>query len=194
MNVIERAKKLLLSPKAEWAVIDGETHTVQGLFTQYVMILAAIPAVASFIGYSLVGISGFGFSYRVPIGPGLAHMVLSYVMMVGAVYLLALVIDALAPTFGAQKNFNQALKLAAFAPTAAWVAGIFSIIPALAILTLLGSLYTLYLLFIGLPVLMRVPEDKTVPYFVVLLIAFLVIGFVIGMIAGMAIPSPVRGF
>ena len=194
MNIIERAKKLILSPKAEWAVIDGETHTVQGLFTEYVMILAAIPAVAAFIGYSLVGMSGFGISYRVPIGAGIAHMVLSYLLTVGSVYLLALVVDALAPTFGTQKNFPQALKLAAFAPTAAWVAGIFSIVPALAILGLLGSLYSLYLLFVGLPMLMKVPEDKVVPYFVVLIIVFIVVGFVIATIAGMAIPSPVRGF
>src|SRR4051812_38989770 len=114
MNIVERAKNLLLQPKTEWTVIDAEPHTVQGLYTQYVMILAAIGPVAAFIGLSLVGMSGFGFSYRVPIGVGLAQMVMSYLLSLGAVYLMALIIDALAPTFGGEKNFMQAFKVAAF--------------------------------------------------------------------------------
>ena len=64
MNLVERAKNIILKPKQEWQVIAAEPHTVPGLYTQYVMILAAIPAVAAFIGFSLIGTSGFGVSYR----------------------------------------------------------------------------------------------------------------------------------
>jgi len=193
MNVVERAKNIILQPKQEWPVIAAEPHTVQGLYTQYVMILAAISPVASFIGYSLVGMGGFGVTYRIPIGAGIAYMVLSYVLMLGAVYAVALVIDALAPTFGGQKDFMQAFKLSAFAPTAMWLAGIFSIVPALAILGLVG-LYSIYLLYIGLPVLMKVPEEKAIPYLVVVIIAFVILGVVIVGLASLAIPGPMRGF
>jgi hypothetical protein len=193
MNLVDRAKKILLQPKAEWAVIAAEPHTVQDLYTQYVMILAAIPAVATFIGLSLIGYSGFGFSYRVPIGSGIAYMVLSYVLTLGSVYVLALVIDGLAPTFGGEKNLVQAMKVAAFAPTAAWLAGIFQILPALSILALLG-LYSLYLLYTGLAPLMKVPEEKAVPYTAIVIIAVLVIWVVIGALAGLAIPARARGF
>ncbi len=189
MNLVERAKKIVLQPKQEWEVINRESHTVQGLFTGYVMILAAIPAVASFIGLSIVG---FG-SFRVPIAAGIAHMVLGYVLSLGSVYVLALLIDALAPNFGGEKNFMQALKVAAFAPTASWLAGIFGILPVLSILKLLG-LYSLYLLFTGLPPLMKVPEDKAVAYTVVVIIAAIVIGVVVGALAALAIPTPMRGF
>ena len=189
MNLVERAKNLILTPKAEWAVIDNEPHTVQGLYTQYVMILAAIGPVASFIGYSIVG---FG-AYRIPIGAGVAYMVLSYVLALAMVYVLALVIDALAPNFGGTKNFMQALKVAAFAPTASWLAGIFGILPALSILAILG-LYSLYLLYLGLPLLMKTPQEKAVPYLVVVIIVALVLAVVIGGVAGLVIPSPVRGF
>ena len=75
MNLVERVKKILLQPKQEWAVIKGETHTVAGLYTRYVMILAAIPAIATFIGFSIVGYTGFGTPYRVPIAAGIANMV-----------------------------------------------------------------------------------------------------------------------
>ena len=193
MNLVERAKNLILQPKQEWPVIAGESHTVQGLYTQYVMILAAIAPVASFIGYSLVGLGGFGATVRIPIGAGIAYMVVSYLFSLGSVYVLALIIDALAPTFGSEKNFMQAFKVAAFAPTASWLAGIFSIVPALAILGLLG-LWSLYLLFTGLPVLMKTPSEKAVPYTVVVIIVAIVIGVLVATLSALVIPSPARGF
>ena len=194
MNIVERVKKIILQPKQEWQVIDGETHTVQGLYTQYVMILAAIPAVCGFIGFSLIGIGVFGATYRVPIAPGVAHMVVQYILSLGMVYVFALIIDALAPSFASQKNFNQALKVAAFMPTPAWIAGIFSIIPALSIIGALLSLYSLYLLFVGLPILMKTPQDKSIPYTVVVIIAAIVMAVVIAAIVGLTMPGPVRGF
>ena len=174
MNLVDRVKKLMLQPKAEWQVIDGETHTVQGLYTGYVMILAAIPAVCSFIGLSIIGASFMGVSVRVPMEQGVVHLVLNYVFALAFVYVLALIIDALAPNFGSQKNFMQALKISAFVPTAAWIGGIFGIIPVLGIISLLFSLYSLYQLFIALPLLMKTPADKSVIYFVVVLILSLI--------------------
>ncbi|MGZ5662763.1 MAG: Yip1 family protein [Usitatibacter sp.] len=194
MNLVERAKNVILQPTQEWKVIDAEPQTVQGLYTQYVMILAAIPAVCGFVGLSLIGIGVFGATYRVPIAAGVAHMVVSYLLSLGCVYVLALIIDALAPSFGAQKNFMQALKVAAFSPTAAWLAGVFSIIPSLGIIGALLSLYSLYLLYVGLPTLMKPPADKAIPYLTVVIIATIVIFVVIAAIVGLTMPGPVRGF
>ena len=193
MNLVDRAKNILLKPKQEWAVISAEPQTVQGLYTGYVMILAAIPAVASFIGFSLIGVSTFMGSYRWPITSGITHMILQYVLGLGWVYVLALIIDALAPNFGGEKNFIQALKVSAFSSTAMWLAGIFSIIPALAILGILG-LYSLYLLYTGLPLLMKTPEDKAVPYTVVVIIIAIVLGLIVGALSALVVPSPMRGF
>lgn len=193
MNIVERAKNILLQPRQEWDVIAGETHSVSGLYTGYVMILAAIPAIAAFVGFSLVGVGGFGLSYRVPIASGVAHMVLSYALSLGMVYVLALIIDALAPNFGGEKNFMQAFKVAAFAPTASWLAGIFSIVPALSILGLLG-LYSLYLLYLGLPKLMKSPEEKAMGYTAVVIVVAIVLSVIVSVVAGLAIPGRMRGF
>jgi len=193
MNLVDRAKNILLTPKTEWGVIESETHTVQGLYTGYVMILAAIPAIASFIGFSLIGVTTFVGTYRWPIANGIAHMILQYVLSLGMVYVLALIIDALAPTFGGQKNFMQAFKVAAFAPTASWLAGIFSIIPVLGILGIVG-LYSLYLLYLGLPRLMKTPEDKAIPYTVVLIIAAIVLYAVIFALSALVVGGSLRGF
>ncbi|HXZ49381.1 MAG TPA: Yip1 family protein [Usitatibacter sp.] len=193
MNLVDRAKNIVLQPKAEWAAIAGEPHTLQELYTGYVMILAAIPAVASFIGYSLIGVSTFIGTYRWPVTAGVAHMVLYYVLTLGWVYVLALIIDALAPSFGGEKNFAQALKVAVFSPTAAWLAGVFSLIPVLSILGIVG-LYSLYLLYTGLPLLMRTPPEKALPYTVVVIIVGVVLAVIVGVIAGLVVPGPMRGY
>jgi Yip1-like protein len=194
MNVVDRAKKLVLEPQREWQAIDEETATVQDLFTGYVMILAAIPAVASFIGLSIVGIGAWGSTYRVPLGAGVTHLIAVYLMSLGAVYVLALVIEGLAPKFEGKRDFEQALKVAAYVPTPAWLAGIFNVIPALWIIGFFLSLYSLYLLFLGLPRLTRVPENKAIPFLVVVFIATIIICVAIYIVVSLTLPSKVRGF
>ena len=178
MNLVDRVQKLFVATDEEWVVIKDETHTVAGLFTQYVMILAAIPAVASFIGWSIVGIGGMGTTYRVPIAAGLANSVVTYVLTLGSVYAMALVIDAVAPHFQGERDFMQALKIAAFFPTSWWIAGVFSLVPALAILSVVGGLHSLWLLYTGLP-LMAVPEDRRVNYAAVVVLAAIVITMIV---------------
>jgi hypothetical protein len=187
MNLVERAKNILLAPAKEWDVIKGEQLTIVDMFSKYAMILAAIPAIAGFIGYSLIGISfGFG-TFRVPIGTSLVWAILQYILSLGGVFLLAFIMDALAPTFGCTKNLVAAVKIVVFSYTAAWVAGILNIIPSLAILVGLASIYSLYLMYIGLQKIKDVPQDKMVGYFVVTIIAavvvFMVVGWIVGAIA-----------
>jgi hypothetical protein len=194
MNAVERAKRLILQPRQEWSVIADEPFSVQELYTRYVMILAAIGPIAAFIGNSIVGIGGLGVRYRVPIGAGIAHMVLSYILALGSVYVLALVIEWAAPKFGGKSDFMQAMKVASFAPTAAWLAGVFAIVPLLGVLGMLLGLYSLYLLYLGLPQLMQVAEDKAVPYLFLIIIAVVLIAVAMTIVASLAIPSPLRGF
>jgi hypothetical protein len=194
MNAVERAKNLIVSPASEWAAIKDETHTIAGLYARYVMVLAAIPAVASFLGLSIVGYGGFGPTYRVPLAAGVANMVLSYVLTLGSVYVIALVIDGLAEKFSGEKDFMQAFKVAAFFPTAAWLAGVFNAVPALAILAVLGSLYSLWLLYTGLAPLMAVPEDKAIAYTAVVVLVAVVLLVTLSIVAALAIPPRARGF
>jgi hypothetical protein len=181
MSLVARAKNILLQPKTEWPVIAGEQATTGSLFTGYIIPLAAIGPVASIIGWSVFGFSvPFVGAIRYPIGISLRNGVVIYALSLVGVFVLALIIDALAPTFGGQKNQIQALKTSAYSYTAAWVAGIFNLIPSIALLGLLAALYSCYLLFLGLPVLMKAPEDKAVGYTVVVIIVAIVLYFVIG--------------
>lgn len=184
MNIFERAKNILISPKSEWEVIKNEQSTVADLFTKYALILALIPVVAGFIGQSLVGISlgPFG-SFKVPVVNGLIYAVLYYVLTLAGIYLVAFIVDALAPSFGAQKDMLSSLKVVVYSYTAVWLAGIFQIIPVLAILSILG-LYSLYLLYLGLNIVKGSPADKVVGYTVVVVIITMVVYFIIGAIVG----------
>jgi hypothetical protein len=183
MNLVERAKRLLLSPREEWQVIDAETTTPAELYTQYIVPLAAIGPIARFIGFSLIGIHVpfTATTYRTPIVRGLIGALVSYLLALAAVYVIGLIIDALAPTFAGTKNQMQALKVSAYSSTAAWLAGVFAILPALSILGLLG-LYSIYLLYVGLPILMKSPADKAGAYTVVVILVAIVISIIIGMV------------
>ncbi|HYC32524.1 MAG TPA: Yip1 family protein [Gemmatimonadales bacterium] len=191
MNLVERAKRILLNPAEEWRVIDGEQATVQGLYTGYIMPLAAIGAIAQVVGYSVFGMSFMGTTYRTPIGSAVTGAIVTYGLTLVGVYVLALVIDALAPTFDGTRNQIQALKVAAYSSTASWVAAVFAVLPGLRILTILG-LYSLYLLYLGLPVLMKAPAEKAMGYTVVVIIAAIVLFMLVGLVAG-AVVSPVVG-
>ncbi|MGJ7565212.1 Yip1 family protein [Variovorax sp. GB1R11] len=192
MNLVDRVQSILLRPKITWLAIEEEPADAASLYRNYVMILALIPAVASFIGLSLVGIGAFGVSFRVPIVAGLANMVVGYVMSLVMVFVLALIIDAMAPTFEGTKSQIGALKLSAYASTAAFVGGIFSLLPSLSVIGALAALYGVYLLYTGLPVLMKCPQDKAIPYTAVVVVCAIVGGFVIAWVLSLLTPSPVR--
>jgi len=194
MNLVDRVKGLVVDPKVEWRAIDAEGQTVQGLYTRYVMILAAIPAVCGFIGMCIVGSGAFGATVRMSLGAGIAYAVLGYVLSLGWVYVFALVIHAFAPKFEGHGEFIDALKVAAFTPTPAWVAGVFSIIPSLSIIGFLVSLYSVYLLYLGLPTLTEPPKEKELPYFSVVVITMIVLTVAFYVIAALVIPAPLRGF
>jgi hypothetical protein len=182
MSLISRVQNILLKPKEEWAVIDAEPATVQGIFTSYVMILAAIPPLMVAIGLFLFLPHGtiYGVAYGVSTTALVVGAVVQYILGLVSVYVLALIIDALAPSFGSTKDPIKALKVAAYYPTAVWLGYILMIYPPIGFLgVLVGGIYSLYLLFLGLPVLMKTPADKQVAYFVVtLVVAIVVIGII----------------
>jgi len=183
MNLVDRVKRLLLGPQAEWEVIDGEVTTPSALYTGYIIPLAAIGPIANVIGYSVFGMRvPFGSTvYRTPIGSAVTTAVVTYVLTLVGVYVSALIIDALAPTFGGTKSTIQALKVAAYSSTAAWVCGIFAILPGLRWLGILG-LYSFYLLYLGLPVLMKAAKDRAIGYTVLVIVVEVVLFFVVGMV------------
>jgi hypothetical protein len=190
MNPVTRVQRILFQPKQEWQAIDGESTTVGQIYAGYVAPLCAIGPLASLIGMSVFGISiPFAGTLRIPLGSVLASAVIHYVLSLVAVFVLALIIDALAPSFGGQKSSIQSLKVAAYSSTAAWVAGVFGLVPVLSILGILG-LYSLYLLYLGLPVLMKTPQEKALVYTVVVVVCALLLFFVVGTIA--AIPLGLR--
>ncbi len=122
MNLVDRVKNILITPKTEWEVIKNEQSTTADLFTKYVMILALIPVVATFIGQSLIGMSlgPFG-SYKIPVTNGLIYAVVYYILSIAGVYLVGFIIDALAPSFGSTKDMEASLKVAVYSYTAAWI-------------------------------------------------------------------------
>ena len=195
MDIKTRVRNILLTPNTEWPVIAEEPTDKGTVVTGYVMPLAAIGAIAGFIGGSLVGMSlPFLGTYRVPIMAGLTGAVIAFVLAIVGVFILAFIIDALAPTFGAQKDSNKAFKVAVYSYTPAWIAGALQIVPGLAILGVLAALYGLYLLYLGLPAVMKVPQEKAIAYTAVVVVCAIVLSIVVASIGGLVVaPAALAG-
>jgi len=184
-KLIARVKNILLTPKTEWPAAAAESDTVAGLYTNYILILAAIPPVFGFIKSSLIGYSFLGISYRASIGSGISGMIVQYALSLALVYVVALIIDALAGSFSAQKNQVQALKTVAYAYTASWVASVGVIVPGLGWLLLLaGAIYGIYLLYLGLPHTMKCPADKAGGYTAVSIVIAIVLTWIVMLVVG----------
>lgn len=187
-KLIARVKSILMSPKTEWPIIGAEPATVADLYKNYIIWLAAIPAVVGFIKGSLIGYSMLGITVRTPIGAGITGMIVGYVLSLVLVYVVALIVDALAPTFGGLKSQVQAVKAIAYAYTASWIASIGMLIPWLGVLIVIaGGIYGIYLLYLGLPHTMRCPPEKSAGYTAVTVIIAIILGWIIALVvAGIA--------
>lgn len=182
-KIIERVKAILLTPKTEWPVIAGESTTVADLYKNYIAIVAALPALAGFIKGSFIGYGAFGVTYRTSIGAGLTGAIVGYALSLALAYVMMLIIDALAPTFSAQKNQVQALKTVAYSWTASWIAGIGVIVPWLGwLIGIAGGIYAIYLLYLGLPNTMKCPPEKAPGYTALSIVIAVVLSWICGLV------------
>lgn len=182
-KLIARVKAILMTPKTEWPIIAAEPATVADLYKNYIVWLAAIPVVCKFIKGSFIGYGAFGIYYRTPIGAGITGMIIGYALTLALVYVVALIVDALAPTFSGQKSQVQALKAVAYAWTASWIGGIGALIPWLGFLIVLAALvYGIYLLYLGLPATMKSPPEKAGGYTAVTIIIAIVLSWIIALV------------
>jgi hypothetical protein len=153
-QILTRAKGLILNPRAEWEAIAAEpAGSPTELLVKWAVPLSAIPVVSGFLG-SLLFLLGFAW-----IGPLLVSAIVGYLLGLVGVFVLAKIIEFLAPKFDGTADAGGAMKLAVYAPTAGWLAGIFLLVPPIGFLAILG-LYSLYLFWVGIPILTRVPEQK----------------------------------
>jgi hypothetical protein len=182
--IVDRVKNILLTPKQEWPVIEPEPTTAAQLYTGYVIPLAALSAVFTLIHMSVIGVSvPYLGNIRTPFVSGLTYAVVHFIFSLLGLYLVALIINGLAPTFAAVRDQRQALKTAAYAFTPAWLAAVFGLLPVLStLLSLLAGLYGIYLLYLGLPLLMKSPPEKAVGYTATVVVCTILVGIVLAII------------
>ena len=178
MNLVDRAKNILITPKPEWEAIDKDPANNTTIFTSYVLPLLLIGAFASFLGFGFIGIHGA----KAGAGGGAIRGIIFVAFTAILVFAMAAAIDVLAPSFGSEKNWVKSFKLAAYSLTAAYLGAIFWLFPALWILVLLCSLYSLYALYTGIPVLKKTTADKQVAYFAVILLITVVLAILLSLL------------
>jgi len=193
--LIERIKNILFSPREEWEKIKAETTGIAQVMTGYAVLLALIPAIFGLLGYSLIGVSMGVFGViRYPFTYGLIWAIIWYILTLVGLYVDGIIINALAPSFDSKQNPVNAYKLAVYSTTPLFIAGILYIVPTLGILVFLISLYGLYLLYVGMPIMMETPREKVVGYLIVAIIVIIVVNIIVGVIASAVLATAWRPY
>lgn len=176
MSLVDRAKNIITSPKSEWEVISNEPADMGSILTGYVVPMALLPAVASFIGYGLIGVGPFS-----SIMVGVASALISLLSTIIGVLITAFVVNLLASGFDSEKDMGKAMQLVAYSYTPAWIGGILNIFPPLMFIGALFGLYGIYIMYLGFPHMMKTPKDKVVVYMIVTVVVLFVVYLVIGL-------------
>jgi hypothetical protein len=184
--LINRIKNILVTPQTEWPVAGAEAHTAKDVFLKYAIYVAGAAAIAAFVSSSILGTSMFGMTVRQPVGIGIALAIIGFVGGLATVFLVGLLADVLAPSFGGERNQAQAVKLVAYSATAGWVGAVLGLLPWIGwLLALAGMIYGIYLVYLGAPHTTRVPADRAAGYTAVVVIAWLVLTVLVGALSGL---------
>jgi len=191
MNLQTRVINILSKPSQEWPVIASESTDIAALYKDYIMPLAAIPAICGFLGMTIMGVTiPLVGHIRTPTVSGFTSMVVGYGLSLVGIFLSAFIVDKLAPSFQSSGGIVQAMKMVAFSSTAPWLAGVLQLVPVLGGLALLAALYGVYLFYLGLPSVMKTPPDKVIPYLVVSVIVIIVISVVTASVSSIFVAVP----
>lgn len=187
--IVERTKRIVLTPNKEWAIIEAEPISVKDLYRNYIMILAAIPAVANFLGNWLFGYArGSDGTVHTTFFGGLFRALLQYGLGLPVIYLVAMAISRLAPSFEGKRDDLRALKLVAFSYTPVWLAAIFGLVPGLRWLDVLG-LYSVYLFYVGVSRMTRSREEYSDVFTATALVVGLAAAFLHAAIVHLIVPT-----
>ena len=176
-RLIGRVRGLLVTPRREWQVIAAENTSVGALYREHVLWLAALPAVCGFVRGSIIGYASPAFvTARIGVANGISRMIFGYLITLAIVYLMGIVVDALAPKFGAQRNAIQSFKTVAYAFTAFWVSSLGELLPVISPLILtVGAGYSIWHLFTGLRHAMKVPRRRALTYTAIVVLSAVLI-------------------
>lgn len=184
-NLQTRVVNILKDPKSEWPVIAAESTDIGRLYREYIIPLSAIPIVAGFIGMMWItgvlataGVAGGGLMWW------LGFYIASYVIGLVGLYIDAVVIEWLAPKFKSSGTRVDALKVVAYSMTPVWIAGILQLVPLLGLLGIFAAIYAIYLCYLGLPHVMKTPQDQVVIFMIVSAVVIIIVQMVLGYVLG----------
>ncbi len=188
-SIVERAKAIITQPKEEWPKIAARSESQNDVLIKYALPLIALGPICGLIGGQLFGYGGMGFHLRPSLGYSISTALAAFVASIISLFLVTYIANLLAPKFGGKQDWLGAFRLVAYSMTAGWLVGIFSLVPMLGILAILG-LYSIYLFYLGCSKMLGVNEDQAGGYTAVTIIVAIIVNVVLGMLAVSLIGGP----
>ena len=155
--------RLFTRPVDAWQTIRERDISASRALSQ-VLVLAAIPAISGYIGTTQFGWQvGGSVPVRLTHESALLIAIVYYMVIIAAVFSVAWMIRWMGQTYGADQSFRRCLVLAAFIPVPLFLAGLMQLYPLLWLNLLVGIpavTYTVFLLYIGIPIMMEISEER----------------------------------
>ncbi|BDM65055.1 YIP1 family protein [Shewanella sp. NFH-SH190041] len=161
--ILSHLKGLYTHPKQEWHTIEQNHETAHNSLT-HILLIALIPAICSYIANTQIGWNpGAGDLLYLTPASALYMSAGMYFGLIAGVFALAYLVYWMAKTFDASPSYTQAFELASYTATPLFMVGFSALYPELWFMMLVGLAgvsYSVYLLYTGVPILMKIPEEK----------------------------------
>ena len=166
--MISHVAGLFTHPQQEWKEISDTEESVSHLYFAHVLLLALIPPVSMFIGTTKVGWTiGNGAPVMLTQSSAMTMSVLTYLALLAGVGVIGAFIDWMSRTYDSTPGLARCIVFSAYTATPLFVAGLCALYPNVVLIMLVGIVavfYTVYLLYSGLPIFMKIPEDEGFVY------------------------------
>ena len=155
---------LFFRPEHQWREIRRSTVSVSSIYFTLILFLGAIAPVCGYIGTTMVGWSvGDGPVIKLTTASATKIAVVFYLAILIAVYAIGRMIHWMGDTYGFTRSLARCIALAAFAATPLMLVGAFLVMSNLWVIYLLGLpalIYSVYLLYTGVPIMLDVSKEK----------------------------------
>ncbi|GAC1303550.1 MAG: hypothetical protein NVSMB19_13620 [Vulcanimicrobiaceae bacterium] len=194
--LLVRATGIVCRPRATWRRVATESTSPFALFAAYVVPLASIGPLATYVALRETGVRiARGETFHASVGFAVAEALSSFGFALAGVLLVALIVAVLAPYFGVARSFSRSFRVASYAFTPVWLAGVTLFAPQLALLVVVAALYAALLLALGLEIVLGASRSRAALFAAVVIASALASGFAFGAVSAVVrgiahVPSP----
>ena len=163
--LLDHTLGIFTNPNSEWRDIRKQHRSKTQEFLTHVPLLALIPALAFYYGVTQVGWTlGSGEPVYLTASSAMVLCVMSYLSALVGVWVFGEFINWMAATYSDEKiDPHHGMAIAVYVTIPIFISGIAGAFPVIwvnAAATMLAAVYSVYLIYAGIPILMNIDKER----------------------------------